>query len=177
MTTAERTPLTERIDNMDASHVAVGVGAGFVGTALGVLASGKGWARPKVVSGVLMATGATTTAAGWHWEMDRMMCAGVGLTAAGAFSLSTQLAVDGYKSMEKRAAKRKAEKKAENAEKDRLKKLADARALLAAEEKKRRNAKYIDIVTPDFDDDIDEINDLDDSAETGEADEYPAEAA
>lgn len=144
----ERKALTERMDEMGGSHVAAGVGAGAIGNVLGVIAVGKGWVSPKWTAGLLMGSGAATMAAGWYWEWDHVMAVGAGMTTAGAFSITNQLAVDAYEAMETKAAEKRKKREEEEAEKERLKRLADARELLEAEaeKKKTRNARRIVIL-------------------------------
>ena len=141
--------MAERIDNMGTSHVVAAATAGAISSALAVAAVGQGWVGPKTSAGILLGAGAATTAYGWHAEHDHVMMAGAGVTAAGAVSLANQLAIDGYESIQKRAAKKKAEKKAEDEAKDKAERLADARALLAEEEKKQPNAQRIVILNED----------------------------
>jgi hypothetical protein len=153
--------LSDRIHEMGGSHVAVGVGAGALGNVLGVLAVGKGWIGPKATAGIIMGTGAATTAAGYYWDADHLMTAGVGLTAAGGFSLANQLAVDAYE-----AAEKKAEEKREAEEKEaRENRLAEARKLIQAENQRKeaRNGPRL-IVVQSRDDDDDDIEYDDDVA-------------
>ena len=158
---AERRPLTTRIDEMGGSHVAAGVGFGALGNVMGVVAVGQGWIGPKTTAATLMGVGTAATAAGWYTERDHLMAAGIGLTAAGAFSISNQLAVDAYEAMEKRAEEKRAKKEAARAEEERAKRLAEARALLEKEEKEKpRNARRVVVV-----------NEYDEHADPGD-DEY-----
>lgn len=138
-----RTSMGERFDGMGGSHVAAGIGAGALGNICGIVAVGQGWVGPKITAGLLMGTGVAATAAGWYWEMDHMMAAGAGLTTAGAFSMTNQIAVDTYEAMEKKAEERQQKGKKEADAKEREKRLADARALLAAEQGKQRNTRRI----------------------------------
>ena len=59
----ERTALTTRVDDMGASHVGAGIGAGVLGNAVSVLLVGQGWVGPKLTAGLLVGTGAAATAA------------------------------------------------------------------------------------------------------------------
>ena len=93
MTPSRAGKMTERMQDMGGTHVAAGLAAGTLGNALGVMLVGLGWVGPKTTAGVLMGTGAATTAAGYYWEADHVMTAGAGLTAAGTFSLVNQYAV------------------------------------------------------------------------------------
>lgn len=146
---AERQALTSRVDEMGGSHMSACVAAGVVGNALGVIMAGQGWVPPKLIATLMLGAGAATTGAGWYWEMDHMMAAGAGLTAAGAFSLTNQFAVDAYEAIEKRAEEKRAEREAKNAEAERAKRLAEARALLEAEKPKPRNARQFVILDDD----------------------------
>lgn len=143
-----RTPLAERVESMGASHVAVSIGSGVAWSALGVVAVGQGWVGPKLTAGLMMGSGTAATAAGWYWEMDHLMAGGAGLTAAGAFSMANQLAVDAYERMEERAEKLAKEKEAKEKKKIDAKKLVEARALIAAADK-QRNARRITLVSDD----------------------------
>lgn len=143
---SERTALTERVEGMDGTHVAAVIGAGTLANVLAVIAVGRGWIGPKVIAGLCIGAGAATTAGGWYWERDHMMAAGVGMAAAGAFSIANQVSIDAYESMEKRAEEKKAKKEAE-AE---AKRLADARALLE-QHKQTRNAHRLVVLDQDGD--------------------------
>jgi len=137
---SERTPIVERMQDMGGGHVAAAIGAGAAGNIIGVIAVGQGWLSPKTSAGLLVGTGAATTAAGYYWESDHVMAAGAGLTAAGTFSLINQYAIDAYEAGEKRAQ----EKKAERDKKNEAKRIADAHALVEAEkQKERRNARFV----------------------------------
>ena len=135
---SERPTIKERVEEMDGSHVAVGVGAGALGNMLGVLVVGKGWVGPKTAAGLLVGTGALTTAAGYLWEADHVMVAGAGLATAGTFSLANQYAIDAYESLELRAKK----KRQEQEQKELQKRLAEARVIVEADRKQQavRNA-------------------------------------
>ena len=109
---SERKAMAKRMQSMDASHVAVGVGAGAVGSIAGVVVVGQGWLSPKATAGVITGTGVATTTAGYLMESDHVMVAGAGLTAAGVFSLANQYAIEAYEGMEKRAEDKKEEAKA-----------------------------------------------------------------
>ncbi len=144
-----RTPLTERFEEMGGSHAAAAVGAGAVGNVLGVIAVGQGWIGPKLTAGLMMGSGAATTAAGWYWDADHLMAAGAGLTTAGAFSLTNQYAVDAYEAMEKKAEEKREKAAAERAQTEKARRLAEARALLATEAKKTRNGRRIVVMDDD----------------------------
>jgi hypothetical protein len=134
-TEPKRKAMRERVKSMGGSHVAAGIGAGALGNVLGVIAVGQGWLGPKTTAGILMGTGAAATTAGYVWSMDHVMAAGAGLTAAGTFSLVNQAAIYAYEADE-RKAKEKADKKAkEEAEVEKLKKIADAQRQLAEAQK------------------------------------------
>jgi hypothetical protein len=152
----ERTPLAERVASMGASHITTAAGAGVVSTAASVFAVGKGWASPKLASGLVAGTGAATTAAGYHWEWDHVMAAGVGMTASGGVMLSGQYAVDLYQGMEKRAA----EKRAKNeAEKESGKEGGSGAKDRDKADNGRRNARRIVIDSQEPDDAVDEYDD------------------
>ena len=136
---SERQALTERLEGMDGSHVAAGIGAGALANVLGVITVGRGWVGPKTTAGILMGTGAVTTAAGWYWERDHMMAAGVGMATAGAFSIANQVAIDAYEAMEKRAEERRAKQEAEKE----AKRLAEARALLEKHNQTRNARRFV----------------------------------
>jgi hypothetical protein len=146
-----RKPLTRRVEEMGSSHVAAGIGAGALGSAAGVIMVGQGWVGPKTTAGVLMGSGVATTAAGWYWEADHVMAAGLGLTAAGAFSLTNQFAIDAYEAMEKRAEEKRDKQTKEQAEQDRGRRNAEARDLIEAEAKRQqmRNSRRIVVVDAD----------------------------
>ena len=152
----KRTPFGERVANMGASHAATAAGAGVVSTAASVFIVGKGWASPKLTSGLVAGTGAAATAAGYHWESDHLMAAGVGMTAAGGILLSGQYAVDLYQGMEKRAADKRAKKEAE---KESGKKGASDAKDRDKADKGRRNARRIVIASQEHDDDVYEYDD------------------
>jgi hypothetical protein len=147
---AERAPLTRRIEGMEASHVAAGALGGTLGSVVGVVSVGKGWIGPKKTAGILMGAGAAATAAGWYWDADHLMAAGVGMTAAGTFSLANQFSVDLYEAMEKRAEEKQERKEKEQADQDRERRLAEARAMIEAEAKAKqqnmRNGRRIVVV-------------------------------
>ena len=147
--TAERTALTAHIDEMGGSHMAAGIGAGAVGNAASILMVGQGLIGPKWAATLLMGTGAAATAAGWYWEMDHLMAAGIGITASGAFSVANQLAVEAHDAIEKRAEEKRARRDAEASDKARAQRLAEARALLEAEKNKTRNAARFVILDED----------------------------
>ena len=140
----ERTALSERIESMDGSHVAAGVGVGALANVLGVITVGRGWVGPKTTAGLLMGAGALTTAAGYYWERDHMMAAGVGVATAGAFSIANQVAIDAYEAMEKRADEKRAKQEAEKE----AKRLAEARALLERHNQ-TRNARRLVVLDQD----------------------------
>ena len=140
----ERTALSERIESMDGSHVAAGVGIGALANVLGVITVGRGWIGPKTTAGLLMGAGALTTAAGYYWERDHMMAAGVGVATAGAFSIANQVAIDAYEAMEKRADEKRAKQEAEKE----AKRLAEARALLERHNQ-TRNARRLVVLDQD----------------------------
>lgn len=142
----ERRALTVRVDEMGGSHVGACVAAGAIGNAFGVICVGQGWIPPKLIATLMLGAGALTTGAGWYWELDHMMAAGAGVSAAGAFSLANQVSVDAYEAMEKRAAEKRAEREAKQAEADEAKRLAEARALLEAEKQKTRNNRRFVII-------------------------------
>ena len=48
----ERTALSERIESMDGSHVAAGLGIGALANVLGVITVGRGWIGPKTTAGL-----------------------------------------------------------------------------------------------------------------------------
>lgn len=148
----ERAPILERVSNMGGSHVAAVAASGVVCNALGVLSIGKGWTGPKTTAGLMMGAGAVATGSGWYWDMDHVMAMGVGATAAGAFSMANILAVDTYDAMEKRAAEKRKKLQTEEEAKDKQKRLVEARALIAAENKKHRNARRITIANTQEDD-------------------------
>ena len=146
----ERAPLTERIDNMGGSHVTASIGAGMAGSALAVAAVGKGWVGPKTSAGILMGAGAVGMVAGWWLESDHLMTAGAGLAAAGTFSVANQVSVEAYDALEKRAAEKRAKNEAEEEDEEQEKRLAEARALIEKEgKKKQRNARRIVILDRD----------------------------
>lgn len=142
----ERRAFTERMDEMGGSHVGACVAAGALGNALGVVVVGQGWIPPKLIATLMIGAGAVTTGAGWYWDMDHMMAAGAGVTAAGAFSMANQVAVDTYEAMEKRAEEKRTERAAKQAAADEAKRLAEARALLEAENNKTRNCRRFVVV-------------------------------
>lgn len=142
----ERRAFTERMDEMGGSHMGACVAAGALGNALGVVMVGQGWIPPKLIATLMIGAGAATTGAGWYWDMDHMMAAGAGVTAAGAFSMANQVAVDAYEAMEKRADEKRAEREAKQAAADEAKRLAEARALLEAEKNRTRNGRRFVLV-------------------------------
>jgi hypothetical protein len=142
------TSIAERVNDIGGTHVATGAGVGIIGQALAVVATGKGWIGPKVTAVTLLGTGGATTAAGLYFEKGHLTAAGVGLTAAGALSLTNQLAVDAYESIERRADEKRKKAEEERVAGEHAKKLDEARALLEAE-KKHRNARRIEIIEPD----------------------------
>jgi len=144
-----RRTLSERVAGMGASHVVAAVGSGTAFTALSVTAVGQGWIGGKTSAGIMMGVGTATAAVGVYGEHDHLMMAGAGVAAAGAVSMANQLAVDGYEAVEKRAAERKAKKQAEKEAQEAAEKLAEARALVEAEDKKRRNAQRI-VITDEY---------------------------
>ncbi len=77
------------------------------------------------------------------------MAAGVGLTTAGAFSMTNQIAVDAYEAMQKKAKEKREKAEAAQAEKDKAERLAEARALLEAEGNKPRNGRRIVVMDED----------------------------
>lgn len=131
---SERTPITERLQDMGSTHVAASIGAGVAGNALGVLAVGQGWIGPKLTASLIMGGGVATTAAGYYWEADHMMAAGAGLTAAGTFSLVNQYAVDAYEATERRAQEKREKREFE-------KRRADARTLLPVDSTQTANRR------------------------------------
>lgn len=164
-----RTPIVERIEDMGGSHVAAAVIGGSIGNVVGVIAAAQGWIGPKWAAGVLMGGGLSAMAAGWYWEKDHVMATGAGVTAAGAFSMVNQVAVDAYEAVERKAEEKRARKEAEEAEKERKKRLDDARALLEDEAKKKatRNARRIVILDRDgepIDADFEEVEPVEQAA-------------
>ena len=157
----ERIPLKERVQDMDGSHVAAGIGAGALGNILGVLVVGQGWLGPKLTAGLLLGGGAAATAAGYYWEADHLMAAGAGLAAAGTFSLTNQYAVNAYETLEARAREKQAKREKEANQK----RLAETKAVIqAATKKAARNASpHLVIVPSEPDDDFDDVGDDDDS--------------
>jgi hypothetical protein len=147
----QRAPLTRRVEGMDGSHVTAGAVAGALGTVAGVVVAGQGWIGPKVTAGILMGAGAATTAAGWYWDADHLMVAGVGITAAGTLSLTNQFAVDAYEAMEKRAEEKREKKGQEQAEQDQKRRNAEARAIIETEAQRQqmRNSRRIVVVDTD----------------------------
>ncbi len=144
----ERNAFGDRLEEMGGSHVAAGVGAGTLGTALGVTLVGKGWIGPKLTAGLLAGTGLAASAAGYYWDADHLMAAGAGLAAAGTFSLANQYAIDTYEALEKKAKekrKKTAEAVAEKEERDRV----EAARETLAEDGKRRNGRRLVIVDSD----------------------------
>ena len=97
---------------------------------------------------------ALTTAAGWYWERDHMMAAGVGMATAGAFSIANQVAIDTYEAMEKRAEERRAKQEAEQE----AKRLAEARALLDKHNQTRNARRFVVL---DQDGDVIDVPDYD----------------
>ena len=151
---SEREALTHRIEGMDGSHVAAGIGAGALANVLGVITVGRGWIGPKTTAGLLMGAGALTTAAGYYWERDHMMAAGVGVATAGAFSIANQVAIDAYEAMEKRADEKRAKQEAEKE----AKRLAEARALLDKHNQTRNARRFVVL---DQDGDVIDVPDYD----------------
>lgn len=100
----------ERFDGMGGSHVAAMFGAGTAATALGVTMVGQGWIGPKLTAGLLTGSGLLASLAGYYWDSDHVMAAGVGMTTAGGFSLANQFAVDAYEAIERKAAEKRQEK-------------------------------------------------------------------
>lgn len=162
-TEPERMPFGERVQEMDGSHVAVGVGAGALGNMLGVLVVGRGWIGPKTTAGLLLGGGALASTAGYFWDSDHLMAAGAGLATAGTFSLANQYAIDAYEAVEERAKKKHDERE----RKDLQKRLAEARVIVEAESKAKRNSQPRLVVIDqsghqsEIDDDTDDA-DLDD---------------
>lgn len=103
----DRTPLLDRFQGMGGTHAAAGIGAGALGSTVGVIAVGKGWMKPKTAGWTLAGTGAGTTAVGYYFDADHLMAAGAGMTTAGAYSLATQYSIEGFESIEKHAKEKR----------------------------------------------------------------------
>ena len=160
----ERAPILERIGDMGGTHLLAGIGGGVCGQAIALATVSNATLGPKTAAGVVMGAGGLTTGTGWYLDMDHVMAAGIGMTAAGTLALTNQLAADAYESIEKRAEDKRKKKDAEESDKRHAKALAEARALIEAEDKKHRNARYIEIRDPS-------------APPPDEPDEYPATTA